>query len=241
MKICDIKINGITNPVGFHLDQVKVSWKVRESESCRAENIRIEVSKKADFSDCIWKKDGAELKSIGQEIGVRVEPCTRYYCRVTVTGDKGDQASGIAFFERGKGRKPWNGKFISTAKEDKFLPVFEKKFEIKSSSVTEKNENGFVPGIAQARLYITGLGLYEAYINGKKAGDDILAPFCNDNIRPMMWRTAYALVRIIPFPSTAAMAGTRADWVTMVHPSAMVQDLLQLRSFISGMKTEEKM
>ena len=54
MKICDIKINGITNPVGFHLDQVKVSWKVRESESCRAENIRIEVSKKADFSDCIW-------------------------------------------------------------------------------------------------------------------------------------------------------------------------------------------
>ena len=189
MKICDIKINGITNPVGFHLDQVKVSWKVRESESCRAENIRIEVSKKADFSDCIWKKDGAELKSIGQEIGVRVEPCTRYYCRVTVTGDKGDQASGIAFFERGKGRKPWNGKFISTAKEDKFLPVFEKKFEIKSSSVTEKNENGFVPGIAQARLYITGLGLYEAYINGKKAGDDILAPFCNDYREKIQYQT----------------------------------------------------
>lgn len=105
MKICDIKINGITNPVGFHLDQVKVSWKVRESESCRAENIRIEVSKKADFSDCIWKKDGAELKSIGQEIGVRVEPCTRYYCRVTVTGDKGDQAVWHSFLRKRKGQE----------------------------------------------------------------------------------------------------------------------------------------
>lgn len=100
--------------------------------------------------------------------------------------------------------------------------MFEKKFEIKSSSVTEKNENGFVPGIAQARLYITGLGLYEAYINGKKAGDDILAPFCNDYREKIQYQTydvadCYALVRIIPFPSTACMAGTRADWVTMVH------------------------
>ena len=105
MKICDIKINGITNPVGFHLDQVKVSWKVRESESCRAENIRIEVSKKADFSDCIWKKDGAELKSIGQEIGVRVEPCTRYYCRVTVTGDKGEPGVWHSFLRKRKGQE----------------------------------------------------------------------------------------------------------------------------------------
>ena len=171
---------------------------------------------------------------------MRVEPCTRYYCRVTVTGDKGDQASGIAFFERGKGRKPWNGKFISTAKEDKFLPVFEKKFEIKSSSVTEKNENGFVPGIAQVLVYtkhiLTEKKLVMIFL--RHSATIIVRRY---NIRPMMWRTAYALVRIIPFPSTAAMAGTRADWVTMVHPSAMVQDLLQLRSFISGMKTEEKM
>lgn len=58
MKICDIKINGITNPVGFHLDQVKVSWKVRESESCRAENIRIEVSKRRIFQIVSGKRMG---------------------------------------------------------------------------------------------------------------------------------------------------------------------------------------
>ena len=32
----------------------------------------------------------------------------------------------------------------------------------------------------QARLYICGLGLSEAYLNGEKAGDDLLAPFIND-------------------------------------------------------------
>ena len=51
MKICDIKINGITNPVGFHLDQVKVSWKVRESESRRAEIFRFDVCKNEEYSD----------------------------------------------------------------------------------------------------------------------------------------------------------------------------------------------
>ena len=98
MRIEDIKINGITNPVGFELDHPKVSWKVRESVSKRAKNVLIEVSKKADFSDCIWKKQGADLDCTGQTLAVSTEPYTRYYCRITVTGDEGDQAFGTAFF-----------------------------------------------------------------------------------------------------------------------------------------------
>lgn len=176
MRIEDIKINGITNPVGFELDHLKVSWKVRESISKKAKNILIEVSKKADFSECIWKKDGIEPDSTGQEISIRIEPYIRYYCRITVTGDAGDEASGVAFFERGKGKKTWTGKFITTAEEDKFHPVFEKEFKVGK-------------GIERARLYVTGVGLYEAYINGKKAGDDILAPFCNDYREKIQYQT----------------------------------------------------
>lgn len=176
MKISDIKINGITNPVGFELEPLKVSWKVRESISSRAENVRIEVSKDVNFSECIWKKEDSALNSIGQEITVCVEPYIRYYCRITVWGDKGDQATGIAYFERGKGKKPWIGRFITTAEEDRFHPVFEKRFE------SGKN-------IQKARLYVTGLGLYEAYVNGKKAGDDILAPFCNDYREKIQYQT----------------------------------------------------
>ena len=37
------------NPVGFELDHLKLSWKVRERVSKKAENILIEVSDKADF------------------------------------------------------------------------------------------------------------------------------------------------------------------------------------------------
>lgn len=186
MKIEDIKINGIENPVGFDLEHLKVSWKVRETVSKKAENVLIEVSDKADFSQCIWKKQGTDLDCTGQKIAVRVEPHTRYYCRVSVTGDAGDKGYGTAFFERGKGKTAWVGKFITTAEEDKFHPVFEKKFEV--NGVQEAViKNGM--GIQKARLYVTGLGLYEAYINGKKVGEDILAPFCNDYREKIQYQT----------------------------------------------------
>ena len=214
MRIEDIKINGIENPVGFELDHLKLSWKVRERVSKKAENILIEVSDKADFSKCIWKKQGTNLDCTGEKVGVRVEPYTRYYCRVTVTGDAGDQGCGTTFFERGKGKTAWVGKFISTAEEDKFHPVFEKNFQVKSltgaqeavirNGMSEKTAsekaisedsalgNAAVEnemGIQKARLYVTGLGVYEAYINGKKAGEDILAPFCNDYREKIQYQT----------------------------------------------------
>lgn len=176
MRIENIKINGIVNPVGFELDHLKVSWKVKDSVAKKAKNILIEVSETEDFSEIIWKKQGSDLDCTGQEIAVRIKPYIRYYCRITVTGDTGEQASGTAYFERGKGTDPWIGKFITTSKEDYCHPVFEKRFKIRNK-------------VARARLYITGLGLYEAHINGKKAGEDVLAPFCNDYRENIQYQT----------------------------------------------------
>ena len=48
-----------------------------------------------------------------------------------------------------------------------FSPIFTKQFNIKKE-------------ISRARLYITGLGLYQAYINNKKVGNAYLTPGYND-------------------------------------------------------------
>lgn len=34
--------------------------------------------------------------------------------------------------------------------------------------------------VAAARLYICGLGLYEAMLNGEKIGDEYLTPYCSN-------------------------------------------------------------
>ena len=44
MKITQVKINGISGPVGFALPVVDVSFKVIETDSKRAANIRIELT-----------------------------------------------------------------------------------------------------------------------------------------------------------------------------------------------------
>ena len=92
-----------------------------------------------------------------------MEARTRYYVRVFVKGNLGDEISEITFFETGKMKESWKAEWIGTAKEDKFHPIF-----CKSFSTKEK--------IKSARFYICGLGAYEAYLNGERIGEEYLAP-----------------------------------------------------------------
>ena len=57
--------------------------------------------------------------------------------------------------------------FIKPKNKDLFSPIFFKDFKITKE-------------IKKARLYITGLGLYQALINGKKVGNAYLTPGFND-------------------------------------------------------------
>lgn len=63
--------------------------------------------------------------------------------------------------------RTWTAKWIGTEKEDAFHPVFQKAFQIKEE-------------IKKATLFITGVGLFEAYINGAKVSDELLTPYLND-------------------------------------------------------------
>ena len=168
MKIVGLKINGLVNPIGFSYEKILCSWKVVETTGKKQKNAKIEVSLDSDFKEILYTKEGKELASNETELKLDLKAYTTYYWRVTVTADNGDTAtSEAATFETAKMEEPWTAQWIKTAAEDTYHPVFKKEF---------KSEKKIVKG----RLYICGLGLYEAYVNGQKAGDDILAPFLND-------------------------------------------------------------
>ncbi len=167
MKITQIRVNGIREPLGFALPHVSVSWKVTESKSVRPIREKLTVAGDPAFSQVLYEKEAAQLSCAGEAVPLSLQPRTRYYLRVEAEGDGGDRAAAASFFETGKMEEPWAAKWIGTAQEDTFHPLFFRDF-----SVDEK--------IVSARLYVTGLGLYEAYLNGEKAGSDLLSPFCND-------------------------------------------------------------
>ena len=165
MRIENVRINGMENPAGFDFGTACVSWKVHEASGKEQQNAKIEVSLTESFEEVIYVKEGKELNSAAEKLEFQQNAHTRYYVRVTVTDDKGETAvSEPAYFETGKMEEPWVGKWITTEKEDTFHPLFVKSFEAKK-------------GLASARLYICGLGLFTAELNGKKVGDEVLTPY----------------------------------------------------------------
>ncbi len=177
MKVIDTRINGIENPVGFSIPVIKCSWKVVEAASKRQTFARIVVALDANCAKVVCTKEGRDLKSIGETLALEVKPRTRYYYFVEVTGENGEQArSETAYFETGKMEEPWTADFIGMQEGDTFHPLFFREFCTKKP-------------VLSARIYVTGLGLYEAYLNGKKIGCDYLAPFCNDYNHGIQYQT----------------------------------------------------
>ncbi len=176
MKVSKIKINGIKNPVGFSFDSIRCAWLVTDTSAKKAVNAKIDVAKDEKFETIFYTKEGEELNSAGEVLDFELEPRTRYYVRVTVTGDNKEQAEGTAYFETAKMGEAWQARWIKPQKEDTFHPVFEKSF-----SVNKKPVN--------ARLYLSGLGLYAARINGRKISEEILTPYYSDYRTEVQYQT----------------------------------------------------
>lgn len=177
MKVTETKINGIYNPMGFAFDTVKCSWKVVQAKSKHQTYARITVSRHADLSDPLLVKEGEQLDCAGEKLDVKLSPRTRYYYQVEVTGETGETGrSEVCWFETGKRKERWQADFITTDDGDTFHPEFSREFELSGA-------------VAQARLYVCGLGVYEAYINGQKAGEEYLAPFTGDYSQKLQYQT----------------------------------------------------
>ena len=67
--------------------------------------------------------------------------------------------------------------FIRPKNKDIFSPIFIKEFNLENKS------------IKKARIYITGLGLYQAFLNDKKVGNSYLTPGYNDYDHYLRYQT----------------------------------------------------
>lgn len=168
MVIQNVRINGMEDPVGFLYQRLICSWEVAETESKRQTFASIEVSDSATFETVLYRKEGADLKQSGEPLALKLHPRRTYYYRVAVSGDAGDSAvSEIRRFETGKMEEAWQAQWIGPKKEDRFHPVLSRRFALRGT-------------VKRARLYVTGVGLFEAGINGEKLGEEFLAPYLNN-------------------------------------------------------------
>lgn len=169
MKIDRLKINGMVNPIGFSFHTIRCAWIITDTQAKAVEKIKIEVSSDWEFQHIVYVKEGKELNSAGERLDMKAAPRSRYYIRVQAMGDNGEKAvsTETAFFETGKMKEPWKAQWLKPQCGDRFHPVFIKEFQTTKKAV-------------KAGLYISGLGMYQAKLNGKKIGDEVLTPYFSD-------------------------------------------------------------
>ena len=162
MRIEHLSVNHLPEPMGYELQAPCFSWIAADTESLRQESARLRVFQ---GSACIYDTGvSSELDSLGTELPLELKPRTCYRWQVTVWGDRGDRGEAESRFETGKMGEAWQGKWITPG--DVRNAVLEKRFEL-----PEKPDSG--------RIYITGLGLYRLFVNGKAASGEVLLPGLN--------------------------------------------------------------
>ena len=169
MKIIRCKTNHIENPLGFSLGNPVLSWCVADARGKAQTAARVVVSENEDLSAPVSDSGfRADISGLGFRPGLKLAPRTRYYWAVTVRSDAGEEASSaVNWFETAKLGEPWSAGWITCGGAETRHPVFEKEIPVSGE-------------VRRARLYLCGLGLFEASLNGEKIGNEFLAPGCCD-------------------------------------------------------------
>jgi alpha-L-rhamnosidase len=169
----------IVNPLGIDIDNPRLSWNfVSKNRGEFQTAYEIEVSDNEKTRGNVWRSGKINTaQNIHIEYnGNSLKPFTRYFWHVKVYDKNGTASSWskTAFFETATLRPlDWHAEWIGDGskqfeKDEDFyqkdaMPLFRR--EIKSNKK-----------ISSARIYMSGIGYSELYINNKKIGNSMLDP-----------------------------------------------------------------
>lgn len=160
MKITSLLVNHQKEPFGFDLSNLRVDFIVEADKFNQPiKKITIWTSKN---DTPVFEKETKYDNNFFDLCDLKLLPRTRYYVQVDLT-DGDDHCTATTFFETGKMNEPFTASWIANKDKNIQNTLFKRDFNL--------NKN-----IISARLYISGLGLYEASLNGEKIGDEFLTP-----------------------------------------------------------------
>lgn len=171
-NITNLRCEYLTNPISIDVATPRFTWESDVNQ--QSFQLLVATDKnllKSERADCwISERINGETNLITYK-GKPLKSHSTYYWQIMVWDKKGKKSvSSIAQFESSKmSSTDWKAQWITDehAKEYKPSPLFRKTF------VSENH-------IKKARLYVSGLGYYEMFINGKKAGNSVLDPGYTD-------------------------------------------------------------
>jgi alpha-L-rhamnosidase len=166
MKVTDLRIEYLTNPVGIDVKKPRFSWKITsEEQNVLQTSYQIVVTSEGKL---VWDTGNRDSNSsiLVEYEGTDLKPCSLYEVHVKVWDNKGNIDNIDGRFETGLlSGNNFSAKWITHtfAEEETACPIFVKEFSVEKE-------------IEKVRVYATSLGVYEIKINGEKVGDSFFAP-----------------------------------------------------------------
>ncbi|MGC3946299.1 MAG: glycoside hydrolase family 78 protein [Chryseolinea sp.] len=177
LQVADLTIEHKLNPLGIDTRVPRFSWKLVSSlRGVKQQSYELRVGEDptamAKGERIIWQSNlvNSDQSLLVPYNGPATESRKRYYWQVKVIDNKGNSSgwSAAQYWEMGLlSTDDWDAKWIHVNipgdSAGQPAPMLRRSFELGKA-------------IKQARLYITSHGIYEAYINGSRVGDQYLAP-----------------------------------------------------------------
>lgn len=176
MRAIRLRTEYLKDPIGLGERVPRLFWNDEGVKTQKAFEIKYSVNGKE-------KTVAKETPDMYCDIPETLNSRDEIVWQVRIKDDKGNISdwSDKAYFEIGIKSDEFEAKWISGAykpKKNERYPIdcFRKRFEI----------NGKVKKV---RLYISAHGIYEAFLNGKKIGDDVLTPGATDYRKRVQYQT----------------------------------------------------
>ncbi|RRD94031.1 alfa-L-rhamnosidase [Clostridiales bacterium COT073_COT-073] len=165
MKLYDLRTEYKVNPIGITEKHPRFSWKLEsEEKGTLQQSYHILVM---DEESVVWEtKMESEESILIAYAGQELQDEMLYQVKIEVTDNHGNTATGEMFFETGIGNpEVFQAKMITHdfPPEETACPIFSKTFTVKGN-------------VKKARIYATSRGIYEAYLNGNRIGEDRMTP-----------------------------------------------------------------
>jgi alpha-L-rhamnosidase len=185
VSLQNLRTELLQEPLGIDVLKPKLSWEIHSAQRDVKQTayqvlVASSVDKLTEKDADIWNSGqvNSATSVYNEYAGQALKSKNKYYWKVKVTTNKGaSEWSKPASWSMGLlNYKDWEGRWIGF---DRFFP-WDGQAEGRLSARYFRKEFSTEKTVASATAYIMGMGLYELYIDGKKIGDQVLAPAPTD-------------------------------------------------------------
>ena len=219
IRVVDLRTERMANPMSIDTPTPRLGWMIAsDKKDVMQQSFRIIVAstkeKAQKLDGDLW--DATVTTDQSQWVkyaGKQLRSNTRCYWRVKVETTKGaSQWSDVAEWNVGLlNESDWAGQWIGF---DAAKPWDKEEIHSQLSARYMRKEFKLDKTVKRATLYICGLGMYEAFINGKKVGEQVLAPAPTDYRKTVLYN-AFDVTDMLAADNAIGVAVGNGRYYTM--------------------------